>query len=608
MNETIRPDWLDPELGSRLTALRFKAAAVAQNAGGGGGDPPSHGEAHCKAIENALHMLLPDPDAGPGKGLTQLERFLLLASPWCLYTGAGREAAASNPVVPFRQILDNTLRFLQSAQAPALLGLSEDELKPMISICEHQDTALDLEDMQDRALVDSRNEVRTPLLAAYLRLGDAVHVDVPDALQEALKAVALLEATDWRVRFHWLESVLAPEIVAQPERQTLSAHFHAPSGFEEGTKPLAREVVDGIERVLATVKNTLVKAGPYCYLRCEHRVKPRAGFPADKARFVEEMIRLRSLLESPNASTLLDVAIDTLRSTADWAKRGPQRGGDLLPHVTEILRLAQHVSGQRPCHVALRAVVERTEELVRDHGSVPEVLVRELQQYATARADQRRGALAKMAAHAARCIESKAYGAIVVYGFSRSVLRALEQLGPVPKQTLRIHVCEGRPKTRYVAGNRLAYCDGVEYALAVRSLGFRQVHLVPDLAVASLMERGVIGAVLFGANGVAPDGRVGHSGGHLGVAMWASSNKVDVFVLAEKAKTGPFEENRSLRRGGWWLTGDETILAQLERETIELHNPREDIVPASMITGRIDEDGVHPAQPEVGGPPRSSCT
>jgi translation initiation factor 2B subunit (eIF-2B alpha/beta/delta family) len=134
----------------------------------------------------------------------------------------------------------------------------------------------------------------------------------------------------------------------------------------------------------------------------------------------------------------------------------------------------------------------------------------------------------------------------------------------------------------------------LDYALKAREAGFTEVKVVPDITVGSLMERGLVKKVVFGANGIDREGRFGHTAGHLTIAALARFYNVPVYVLADSDKFGKFEWHPKLERKVQWLTRDQSSLEKLDHNNIGTMNLREDRVEAELITMLITDAGAFP--------------
>jgi translation initiation factor 2B subunit (eIF-2B alpha/beta/delta family) len=221
---------------------------------------------------------------------------------------------------------------------------------------------------------------------------------------------------------------------------------------------------------------------------------------------------------------------------------------------------------------------------------------------ASSRIDQVRGALRTFKERRAANLDKLAQngvpflldgGAILLFGFSQAVLRALEGLPSPQKAETPVYVLECRSKSRMNMRGQVIYCDGEAYAVAVKKAGFKKVHLVPDVVVANLIARRKVAKVLLGANGVDPvRGDFGHTAGHLTVTNIAQGYGVPVYVLVDSDKFGPFDPTPNAERTEAWFS--ETEFRLLSGEDIQHYNPREDVIGIDQTTMIITDRGAFP--------------
>jgi translation initiation factor 2B subunit (eIF-2B alpha/beta/delta family) len=186
-----------------------------------------------------------------------------------------------------------------------------------------------------------------------------------------------------------------------------------------------------------------------------------------------------------------------------------------------------------------------------------------------------RAALAADRAAADRAADLLEEEAVLTLSRSGTVARALGS-------TEEVVVAESRPAREGVrTAERLA--DGPDAPA---------VTLVTDAAVAAVLARGTVDAVVVGADTVLRDGRVVNKTGTRGVALAADREGVPLFVATAADKIGP---------------GTEPITEEGPPEAVydgpapvTVENPTFDVTPADAVTGVVTEDGVLDTD-EVGG-------
>lgn len=188
----------------------------------------------------------------------------------------------------------------------------------------------------------------------------------------------------------------------------------------------------------------------------------------------------------------------------------------------------------------------------------------------------------------------------VLFGFSAAVLEALKGLAQEIKGASPVFVLECRNKTLYGPENTVEYCDGVQYALRVRELGYKQVYLASDGCAAYILSaskrepnewepyfRRTVDSkvyVLLGADGIDPDDASAWSTvGCLPLALAAREYEATLYVLAEPKKL-----RSGLKwpqpRDAEWLTSEPAINGVLEHNGIDKIRPLNERLPANLLT------------------------
>lgn len=156
--------------------------------------------------------------------------------------------------------------------------------------------------------------------------------------------------------------------------------------------------------------------------------------------------------------------------------------------------------------------------------------------------------------------------AIVTLSRSETVLEALGA-----GTASRVYVAESRPGT-----------EGV--AVAEQLADVIPVILHTDAAVASILDREPVDAVLVGADTILPDGRVINKTGTYAAALAASAADVPFYVVAacDKVTTQTAVNIEH---------GEATAVYDGEAD-IDVHNPTFDVTPPTLIDGYVTERGL----------------
>lgn len=159
---------------------------------------------------------------------------------------------------------------------------------------------------------------------------------------------------------------------------------------------------------------------------------------------------------------------------------------------------------------------------------------------------------------------------------------------------------ECRNKILYGPENSVEYCDGVQYALRVRELGYKQVYLASDSCAAYILAAAKREPtewepyfkrssskkvyVLLGADGIDPhDVSACSTVGSLRLALAAKEYDAKVYVLVEPKKLRP-ELKWAEAREAEWLTSEPAINGVLEHNGIEKLHPLNERLPAKLVT------------------------
>ncbi len=174
------------------------------------------------------------------------------------------------------------------------------------------------------------------------------------------------------------------------------------------------------------------------------------------------------------------------------------------------------------------------------------------------------------------------------YGTALGVLRAAHAQGTLR----RVFATETRP---YLQGARLTAWelqrDGID------------VTLITDSMAAHCMQRGLLDAVVVGADRIAANGDVANKIGTYALACLAQRHALPFFVAApwstvdlETADGGGIVIEERSREELTELAG-----TQLSPSGVDVYNPAFDVTPADLVTAIVTERGVFAPEALVGG-------
>jgi translation initiation factor 2B subunit (eIF-2B alpha/beta/delta family) len=603
-----------------------------------------HDPDHFRRVEDWIAQLVPD---NRRDRLTDLERKLLT---WCAWTHdigmfravGGSEATASE----IRKThVDKSADWV--ADEWQHLGLSKLEAQIVADINRYHSRHNSLRDCPEERLCQGQ-VVRTRLLAAYLRLADALDVSHPRVDQEhrfELLVRQISREADTTV-FHWIKSLAVAdisvhhdrheieveffdlrELPSQPRRQTNNkdSHIDREQLRSESTfRFIKRYVLNEIEDELASVEQTLALGGISAFhiVSSHSRGRVRGHLENQLRQSMHRVMIYVQMAQSPSSTEVTHAALDATSELLERTERIEDREDAWDFYCKGLQRLEQSLNGQlvlRQCHMELRRIciqIRQASSVAQQQsaydlnliGSLKD-FVQKYNQLVRYPAQSQIEEFSSLFAHSRAQLPADAPWTFMLYGCSETVATALalfERTHP----RLRLAIAEGRPKSQHGARNKPTYIDAENFLMILRSAGVRtrEIYFLPDACVATSFDRGrastsglsPIDAVLLGANGilVEPEIAVVHSAGHLGVAIAAQEFRVPVVIFSSTAKitvqSAEYDWTKTERIGNKWLTTDTETLQRL-REGLALGgtwNPREDRVPAKMITAIVTDQGI----------------
>ena len=306
-----------------------------------------HGPAHAKSVEDIIHRLLPGEYY---KKLKEIERYYLLAAAWTHDIGMIRglnekedvnlhpaEIREEHHKRSERYIVNNYLMLDIEGKDAHALGL----------LAFFHRKREDIEKCPDTFVVGTEM-VRLRLLAAYLRLADALDVDQSRAPSSEY-AICLSYNIPFTSKLHWIKSRLVSGIAVLPKEQRILVNFKQPhekdledfcsrqnrakqetqkenSDWSEGRYDigllkqnlahLQQNVMNGLREELDSVRTTIIRGGITRYLdvtcASTEMVIDDHVFP--------EIIRLADDLDMivhPSATRIILLLLDTVKHIID---------------------------------------------------------------------------------------------------------------------------------------------------------------------------------------------------------------------------------------------------------------------------------------------------
>ncbi|MBU1341647.1 MAG: metallophosphoesterase [Proteobacteria bacterium] len=532
-----------------------------------------HNETHNLQVEIALYNLLP---VEYNESFTKKEWFYLLASVWLHDIGmvVGLQSEDINDDEWNAKVykLHHLRSYKYIIEHHDNLLLNHSEASTIATLCKyHRKTENIFE-------CDNYANVRVRLIAAYLRLSIATHVDDIDSLTpEEYNALLYETGLPWKNKMHWLKSKWIKKITPQPEDLSILINIFNISSTTAATF-IPETLKNNLREDLSTVKEILIRGRLSFFLD----IKTNTIDDFQSQPVLEfELIRSNILLEElSSASEAFHIILRTSLRIVKISNSGLDILQDYLKEVKRII-LA------RPCHTLIRTFINNLEEILnsddQDKAVVIENKINKLM-------EKRRKNLIALSENAKTFISDG--GSILLFGYSSLIINALDSCASEQKRNTHIYICECRGKTQYNYANEIVYSDGLHYAQKVREIGFQNVWIIPDISISNLMDRGLIQKVLFGTNGINNvDQSFGHTCGHLTVSDVANKYRVPVFIIADTGKIGDIVYDKDLNRDIEWFTQDRKCLEKFETLSIKKMNPREDKVDNNQVDMIITEIG-----------------
>lgn len=640
MNSIRRPDeWLTASDSERATMMERTVRSVFGLSTTETHTYTPHDPDHFARVEDLIWKLIPPKR---WRRLTAQERMFLTWAAWTHDIGMHRQLykpQTSDSNVRHEHV-DRSAQWVMEKHLD--LGMSVMEAQVLAQIIRCHSRKYDLSDCPTRRQCHG-SYVRSRLIAAYLRLADALDVTHQrvgshqyDRFPYLVESIG--EASEDTV-FHWVKSFVVAGIAVLHEKQEIEIEFQFPR--QETDAPdryelLVRYVMDELRSELQTVEETLSTHG----LSSFHLVTRAKDVRLDdflNEEWPQQIPRVLNFLRmeySPNSTEIALAALDAIDEVA-LAFTKMNSTDTQLKHQFEMALYQLQTklrasSTKRKCHNALHRILAfiGAKAAKEDKRAVKELAL-ELQAFV-----QNFRRLIEPDKDVARkrsvyfwtlldelCQDKPKRRDFVLFGCSDSVISALSDK---PEGiSLGLWIAEGRPKSEHGPYNTRKYLDGERYAQMIhermqvkgeRFLNDVHLNIIPDASVATLLDRAKSGTfqadqsekilpridgVLFGTNGIyqSPQLCVAHTAGHLGIAMVAKEFRIPVVVIATALKIQPeFEAgwDTSLRNTkGEWLTTDTEVLSRLRKKyRADLRwNLREDHVPVNYLSAIITELG-----------------
>lgn len=182
-----------------------------------------HGPEHSKSVEDIIHRLIPDQESF--NKLTERERFYLLASAWVHDIGMiyGIEVGDKKDLTPEHIRTIHHKRSEKFITNNYLKICVDPEDAPALSLLAYFHGE-NLESCKSIFPVGNNDVVRLSLIAAYLRLADAL--DISQSRSPSLNyAICLAYNIPMSSKLHWIKSRLISGLEISPKDHRITVYF-----------------------------------------------------------------------------------------------------------------------------------------------------------------------------------------------------------------------------------------------------------------------------------------------------------------------------------------------------------------------------------------------
>ncbi|MCU7866437.1 MAG: HD domain-containing protein [Candidatus Thiodiazotropha sp. (ex Lucinoma borealis)] len=567
--------WLKNESKNYIIRIRQAVVQLHEENAVKKGDLPfytPHGPDHCEMVEDLIHRLLPGDSY---KNLEEKERFFLLAAAWLHDLGMERIVAWDvwqeelSPSEIRKRHHITSAKFITAQYQRC--QVEEQDKEFLSQLCRFHRKQEDLAKCPEELMVGQKS-YRLRMLAAYLRLADALHVDHSRAPSSAY-AICLAYDISTESKLHWVKSKLVSGINIIPDRHLIKIEFKIPcivqGDFEFDIDWLNKKidyiigiVLDDIRAELSTVINILTRTGPAYYLDIKE-VRAEVFMDDQTINDLFELIMNFNIVGAPSASKLQEMILMTTANIAGYhLKKGrkPKQidanynsdKNTVKNNIKEFIKaMTKEVLDRRPCHYGVSNLLIKCTDSVEKHSTIDELVelidglfqknhdnLQKIRSYAKDFLKENNTVadnLGKQGINLDCMVPDKI--SVLLYGYSETVIEALcgfrdyliakcvsdacfeakdyynSSIEDKVADKFRIFICEGQPKTQTAHGDRLIYHDGIEYAKALRSRRFKNIIILPDIVVGNVVKNNKIHYFLVGANGFNKD-VFKHSAGH----------------------------------------------------------------------------------------------
>lgn len=355
-----------------------------------------HDVEHIKALESNIYELIP---SGRDKFLSDSERFLLLAGAWLHDLGMIRmEHDVDNDFAIRDKHHQRSEKYIVGNYAS--LGLSEAESSILGLLAYYHRRRCPINECIERITIPGHcGEIRVRLLAAYLRLADALHVDLTRAPSDKYAILLTYNIPD-DSKLHWLKSSFVLSIPINPNEKTIKivfkkltdavlqdclnddyelkgnvnssadliennrSHDLKRSYYNQTLDAIYDTIYKDLEEELNSVKEVLIAGNitSFLYIKREYiQVEVRQQFLND----IKTILYHYPSINNPSSTALFRIIIETLLGIIKMSR---QEEGDMRrQRVDKFLKeVSRYIIGSRKSYVALTNLIKNIDIVNRN--------------------------------------------------------------------------------------------------------------------------------------------------------------------------------------------------------------------------------------------------
>jgi len=344
-----------------------------------------HGVDHCKAVEDNLHRLIPKECH---EELSEAEKFFLIISAWIHDIGMLRGITSDDEQLSDDDIRDEHHKRSESyiVSHYAEIGIFEEESVAFGLLARFHRRRCNIEDCQYYLTIPKHGTVRLRLMAAYLRLADALHIDI-SRTPDRQYAISLAYSIPYTSKLHWYKSRFVHSVEVNVPDKNIIVYMKLPVEadepqrgrelFHEKCNIIYNLIIHDLEEELASVKNVLFKENITYFLSIEKtiiEVEVDDRFRQD----VKPVLNYYHLLDNPSSSALLTLVLSSIEGIISSGKKKPLKTKEGVSSSTKeqislfIKEIETSILPTRKCHAGLSGLIDDIKYHLDKHGDTLE--------------------------------------------------------------------------------------------------------------------------------------------------------------------------------------------------------------------------------------------